>query len=91
MCYDKCKRKLYDNIIFIIYPTKYQEIYQELGEPKKEYEKIYKYKNNIFWSYDLDNYKKINWWSKTANTSISNKITIRTVTTMRKILEVCNK
>lgn len=84
-------KKIYDNIIFIISPTKYGEVYQELGEPKKEYEKIYEYKNNIFWSYNLDNYRKTNWWSKTASTNIGSKITIRTANTMRKILEICKR
>lgn len=54
-------------------------------------EKIQEYKNNIFWSYDLKNYRKTNWWAKTASTSISNSITIRTANTMKKILELCYK
>ena len=32
--------------------------------------------NFIFWSYDLKNYRKSNWWNKTASTNISDKITI---------------
>ena len=83
-------KKIYDNIIFIIPPTKYAEVYQELGEPNKKYEKICEYKNNIFWSYNLENYRKTNWWSKTATTKISNKITIRTANTMKKILDICD-
>ena len=83
-------KKIYDNIIFIIPPIKYAEVYQELGEPNKKYEKIREYKNNIFWSYNLENYRKTNWWSKTATTKISNKITIRTANTMKKILDICD-
>ena len=86
----KDDKEIYDNIIFIIPPTTYNEVFNTIGSPN-EYEKIQEYKNNIFWSFDLKNYRKSNWWSKTANTDISDKITIRTANTMRKILEICNK
>ena len=85
------KKEIYDNIIFIIPPTTYEEVYKALGEPKQELEKIKEYKNNIFWSYSLKDYRKTNWWAKTANTSISQSITIRTANTMKKVLELCNK
>lgn len=84
-------KEIYDNVIFIIPPTKFEDVYNTIGEPKKELEKIQEYKNNIFWSYDLKNYRKTNWWAKTASTSISNSITIRTANTMKKILELCYK
>ena len=83
-------KDIYDNIIFIIPPTTYKEVYDTLGEPKKDYEKIEEYKNNIFWSYILKDYRKTNWWSKTASTSISNSITVRTANTMKKVLELCD-
>ena len=84
-------KQKYDNIIFVIEPHIYEEIYNVLGEPKKEYEIIKEYKNNIFWSFDLRYYQKTNWWSKTASTSISKYITIRTKNTIKKILELPNK
>lgn len=87
----KDDKDIYDNIIFIIPPHTYQEVYSVMGHPKEEYEKIKEYKNNIFWSYSLKAYRKTNWWSKTASTSISNAITIRTANTMQKVLEMCNK
>ena len=83
-------KEIYDNIIFIIPPTTYNEVFDTIGSPN-EYEKIQEYKNNIFWSFDLKNYRKSNWWGKTASTEISDKITIRTANTMRKILEICKK
>ena len=86
----KDDKEIYDNIIFIIPPTTYSEVFNTIGCPN-EYEKIQEHKNNIFWSFDLKNYRKSNWWSKTASTDISDKITIRTANTMRKILEICNK
>ena len=86
----KDNKEIYNNIIFIIPPTTYNEIVNVIGSPN-EYEKTQEYKNNIFWSFDLKNYRKSNWWSKTASTDISNKITIRTANTMKKVLEICKK
>ena len=84
-------KEIYDNLIFIITPTKYEDVYNTIGEPKEDIEKIKEYNNSIFWSYDLKNYRKSNWWSKTASTNISDKITIRTANTMKKILEICKR
>ena len=84
-------KEIYDNLIFIIPPAKYEEIYNTVGKPKEEIEKIKEYNNSIFWSYDLKNYRKSNWWVKTASTNIKDKITIRTANTMKKILEICKK
>ena len=58
---------------------------------KEDIEKIKKYNDSIFWSYDLKNYRKSNWWNKTASTNISDKITIRTANTMKKVLEICKR
>ena len=84
-------KEIYDNLIFIIPPTTYEEVYNAIGEPKKEIEKIKEYNNYIFWSFDLKNYRKSNWWVKTASTNIKDKITIRTANTIKKVLEICNK
>ena len=81
-------KEIYDNLIFIIPPVKYKDIYNAIGEPKEDIEKIKDYNNSIFWSYDLKNYRKSNWWSKTASINIKDKITIRTANTMKKILEL---
>ena len=62
---------------------------QDLVE--QDIEKVKEYNNVIFWSYDLKNYRKSNWWIKTASTSIKDKITIRTANTMKKVLEMCKK
>ncbi len=84
-------KDIYDNLIFIIPPTKYEEVYNTVGLPKEDIEKIKEYNNTIFWSFDLNNYRKSNWWIKTASTDIKDKITIRTANTMKKILEICQK
>ena len=84
-------KEIYDNLIFIIPPTKYEEVYNTIGSPKEGLEQIEEYNNCIFWSFDLNNYRKSNWWVKTASTDIKDKITIRTANTMKKILEICQK
>lgn len=84
-------KEIYDNLIFIITPTKYEGVYNTIGNPREEIEKIKEFKNSIFWSYDLKNYRKSNWWNKTASTNIKDRITIRTANTMKRILEICKK
>lgn len=84
-------KEIYDNLIFIIPPTKYEEVYNTIGSPKEGLEQIEEYNNCIFWSFDLKNCRKSNWWVKTASNDIKDKITIRTANTMRKILEICQK
>ena len=82
-------KTIYDNLIFIIPPTKYIDVYNAIGSPKENIEKIKEYNNSIFWSFNLNNYRKSNWWVKTASLNIKDEITIRTANTMKKILEIC--
>jgi len=79
-------KEIYDNLIFIMPPLSYEEFYNEIGNPKAEYEKVYHYKNVIFWSFSRKDYQKTNWWSKTASANVRKKITIRTANTVRKIV-----
>lgn len=81
-------KELYDNLIFRFPKLSYDEFYSEIGSPKDEYEKVYNYKNAIFWSFKRKDYQKTNWWSKTAHSKVSDKITIRTANTVRKIVEM---
>lgn len=78
-------KEIYDNLIFIMQPLSYEEFYDEIGNPKEEYEKVHPYKNIVFWSFSRKDYQKTNWWSKTASSKVSDKITIRTANTVRKI------
>ncbi len=78
-------KEIYDNLIFIIPPTTFTDIFNKIGEPKYELEKIKNYKNAIFWSFSRKDYQKTNWWPKTANASIRNSLTIRTANTVKKI------
>ena len=84
-------KEIYDNLIFIIPPTKYEEVYNTIGSPKEGLEQIEEYNNCIFWSFDLNNYRKSNWWVKTASTDIKDKITIRTANTVKKLIEISKK
>ena len=67
------------------------KMFTMLLEIQRKILKIKDYNNSIFWSYDLKNYRKSNWWSKTASTNIKDKITIRTANTMKKVLEICKR
>lgn len=78
-------REIYDNLIFLMSPLSYEEFYDEIGVPKAEYESVYHYKNVVFWSFSRKDYQKTNWWSKTAGSGVSGRITIRTANTVRKI------
>ena len=72
-------------------PTKVEEVIDVVGEPSENIDRIKVYKNVIFWSFDLKNYHKSNWWIKTASTSITNKITIRTGNTIKKLIKKVNE
>ena len=78
-------KDIYDNLIFIIPPVTFVDVYNEIGEPKEGLEQIKEYKSAIFWSFSLKDYRKTNWWSKTINASAACKLTIRTANTIRKI------
>ena len=79
-------KEIYDNLIFIMPPLSCEEVCDEIGEPKAEYEKVHSYKGVIFWSFVRKDYKKTNWWSRTASCDVSDMITIRTANTVRKIV-----
>lgn len=79
-------KEIYDNLIFIIPPASFAAVFNEIGEPKEELEKIKDYKEVAFWSFSRKDYQKTNWWSKTASTSIRKKLTIRTANTVKKIV-----
>ena len=81
-------KEIYDNLIFIMPPAKFSDVYDEIGEPKKELEKIADYKDVIFWSFNRKDYQKTNWCSKTANANIGSKLTIRTANTVRKLVDM---
>jgi len=89
--WDTNDKNIYNNLIFIIPPTTYKEVFATVGEPSPNIDSVKEYNNYIFWSFDLKNYRKSNWWVKTASTNIKDKITIRTANTIKRVLELCNK
>ena len=81
-------KEIYDNLIFIMPPTTFTEVFNKIGEPKEGFEKIKNYKKTVFWSFSRKDYQKTNWWSKTANANINNRLTIRTANTVKKIVQM---
>ena len=79
-------KEIYDNLIFIMPPATFAEVWDEIGDPREELEKIQDYKEAVFWSFSRKDYQKTNWWSKTASANIGSKLTIRTANTVRKIV-----
>ena len=79
-------KEIYDNLILIMPPVAFADVFGEIGGPKEGLEKIKDYKNVIFWSFCRKDYQKTNWWSKTASAGIGRKLTIRTADTMRKVV-----
>ncbi len=79
-------KEIYDNVIFVMPSAAAEAIAEKIGEPTKELEQVYIYKNAIFWSFDRKKYAKANWWKKTASAGIGELITIRTANTLRKIV-----
>lgn len=80
-------KEIYDNLIFLIPPATTDEIQKQIGEPN-EFEKIHCVNNAIFWSYDLDNYRKTVWWPNTAKKPVCDMLTIRIGNTIKKIINI---
>ena len=78
-------KEIYDNLIFIMPPASFADVYHEIGEPKEGLEQIQEYEQTIFWSFSRKEYQKTNWWPRTASAAIGQKLTIRTANTVRKI------
>ena len=81
-------KEIYDNLIFIMPPATFKDVYNEIGEPREGLEKIEEYRETVFWSFSRKDYQKTNWWSKTASANISSKLTIRTANTARKVAKM---
>ena len=79
-------RAAYDNLIFAIPPLTVGEVCAALGEPNVDLERIKCFRNVIFRTFDLSNYRKTNRWAKTASSDIRDGITIRTANTVRRLV-----
>ena len=72
------------NALFVIAPADAEEIIQEVGEAKPEYEKVDSYQHVIFWSAPLKTFHHTR-WSKVVSTKAYDSITIRNANTVRKL------
>mgnify|MGYP004675170233 FL=1 len=81
-------KEIYDNLIFILPPAAFADVYRQIGEPKAGLEKIHNYKTAVFWSFRRKDYQKTNWWPKTAAAPVGGRLTIRTANTVRRIAEM---
>ena len=81
-------KEIYDNLIFIMPPASFPDVYHEIGAPKEGLEQIQEYKAAVFWSFSRKDHRKTNWWPKTASANIGSKLTIRTANTVRKIIHI---
>ncbi|MCQ2593842.1 MAG: DUF1697 domain-containing protein [Treponemataceae bacterium] len=79
-------KEIYDNLIFILPGFSFSEVSAELGEINAEIEQVENYKNVVFWSFSLKNYRKSAWYFKTAAGDVKDKITIRTAGTTQKLV-----
>lgn len=81
-------KAIYDNLIFLLPPCTADELCEGLGEPHPTLEKVSPCGDAVFWSFDRQKYQKTNWWAKTAQEPMKDKITIRTAGTVRKLAEL---
>lgn len=79
----------YDNLIFILTDDTPNTLLNLIGPVSKGLEKIQIFENVIFWTFDRTVYRKCNWWKKIATTGISEKLTIRTANTIKKLCYLC--
>lgn len=82
--WDLGDKNIYNNLIFIIPPASFNEIYSTVGEPSEDIDKIEEYKNCIFWSFDLNNYRKSNWWVKPQALVLKIKLQLELQTQWKK-------
>jgi uncharacterized protein (DUF1697 family) len=75
------------NAIFVIQPASVEDVIEDAGKIKPEYERLYAYKAVIFWSAPIDTFSHTR-WSKVTGTKAYKCITIRNANTTRKLLEL---
>ncbi len=78
------------NAMFVIPPITVEEVIQNVGEIKPEYEKVSHIGRVIFWSAPLETFSRTR-WSKVVGTSYYNAITIRNANTVKKLAELVVK
>lgn len=75
------------NAIFVIAPKTADEIMQEVGEAKPEYEKVAAYGQLIFWSAPIETFSRTR-YSKIVGSRAYQSVTIRNANTTLKLCEL---
>ncbi len=78
------------NAIYVIAPKKAEDIMEEVGEAKPEYEQVAAYHPIIFWSAPLETFGRTR-YSKIVSTKAYQSVTIRNANTTIKLAELCNQ
>ena len=76
------------NVIFVIPPVTVDEVFEQVGAIKPEYEKVSNYGRVVFWSAPIKTFSKTR-WSKVVGSSVYDSITIRNANTANKLLHLC--
>lgn len=75
------------NAIFVLPSVTVDEVFQEIGETKPEYEKVDYYGRVVFWSAPIQTFSRTR-WSKVVGSSVYDSITIRNANTVKRILQL---
>lgn len=78
------------NAIFVIPPVTAEEVFEQVGAIKPEYEKVGCYGSVIFWSAPIKTFSKTR-WSKVVGTSAYNSVTIRNANTTMKLAQLAER
>jgi uncharacterized protein (DUF1697 family) len=78
------------NAIFVIKPGTAEKVIADVGKIKPEYEKLFAFKDIIFWSAPVKTFSRTR-WSKVAGTRPYQYITVRNANTTKKLLELSFK
>ena len=84
--WDSGDKAIYDNLILALPPITAGEIAGRLGEASEGLERVCVCAGAIYWSFDRKSYAKCNWWRKSARPGIGEWITIRTASTVKKLV-----
>jgi uncharacterized protein (DUF1697 family) len=75
------------NVIFVIAPATAEQVMNEVGESKPEYEKIAHHGKIIFWTAPLKTFSRTR-YSKIVGTKAYQSVTIRNANTTKKLFEL---
>lgn len=77
------------NALFVIAPVTAQQVAEQVGEPKSEYEKIAICEPIIFWSAPIQTFSRTQ-YTKIVGMQAYQSVTIRNANTTKKLLELCD-